>query len=99
MNHSNYKNHYALIILLIIDMNKHRTENEMDMYRNQFLEDLKLLNALLIYTDLVHLEDNLDEAKRICITRSDKDAVDNGFKGYPIHTNEHRKEMLKWISK
>ncbi len=91
------KNHYALIILLINEMNRERNEHQREMYKVQFLKDLKLLGALLKITNLYHLEDNLDKAKKICISKSDKDAVDNNFKNYPIHTNSEKECMFKWI--
>lgn len=91
-------NHYALIILLINEMNKERNEHQKEMYNVQFLKDLKLLDALLKITNLYHLEDSLDEVKIICISKSDKDDVDNNFKNYPIHTNREKECMFKWIA-
>lgn len=91
-------NHYALIILLLNDMNKHRTKQEYIMYTNQYTKDLKLLNALLKVTDLFKFEDNLTEVKRICISKVDKDDIDNDFISYPIHSAKERDIMLKWIS-
>ena len=91
------KNHYALIIVLIDEMNKERNEHQKEMYKVQFLKDLKLLSALLKIANLCPLEDSLDDVKRICISKSNKDDVDNNFKHYPIHTNREKECMLKWI--
>lgn len=92
------QNHYALIVLLINEMNIKRNSHQMEMYKQQFIKDLELLNALLKITELYYLEDNLDEAKRICISKLNKDDIDNNFKNYPIHTNSEKACMLKWIS-
>jgi len=91
-------NHYALLILLIDDMNKKRSKEEYELYKNQYLKDLKLLNKLLVATSLQKLEDSLQEVKTICIRKVDKDDIDNNFQNYPIHTQYDRDMIVKWLN-
>ncbi|HHB51447.1 MAG TPA: hypothetical protein ENK75_00140 [Saprospiraceae bacterium] len=91
------ENYYALIILLIDEMNIKRTKEEFGLYKNQFLKDLKLLNKLLVATSLQKLEDSLQKVKTICIRKVDKDDIDNNFQNYPIHTQYDRDMIAKWL--
>lgn len=91
------ENHYALIIVLINEMNQNRTKSEFEKYKMQYFNDLKLLNALLIITNLTHLEDDLTAVKGFCLSKVSKDDLNCEFKGYPIHSIQQRKTMLSFI--